>query len=262
MHVLAANEPRLLIDQDSSKAPVQLSRTNPLTIMSHQDLTHSMTGAKGDFLQRAYALDSPAAAHDLYSQWAASYDQDLSDGAYASPLRTVETLLRHLPSASSAQAEKPTLAVLDAGCGTGMVAECLIPSTELTDQTFVVDGVDLTPGMLDVAREKDLYRKLSTADLNEPLLIVDGTYDIVTCVGTLTKGHVGPQVLREFVRVVRPHGGIVIVTVHSEIWEAGGYCREVETLESGGAVDVLASGEFGIIEGQVQGGRMVVLRRK
>ncbi|GIZ37376.1 hypothetical protein CKM354_000082400 [Cercospora kikuchii] len=230
--------------------------------MSHQDLTHSMTGAKGEFLNRAYALDSTSAAHDLYSEWAASYDRDLADGAYASPLRAVEALLRHLPSAATSdQLEKPALAVLDAGCGTGMVAECLVPSTQLTGQSFVVDGVDLTPGMLDVAREKDFYRKLSTADLNEPLLIVDGTYDIVMCVGTLTKGHVGPKVLSEFVRVVKPAGGLVVATVHDEIWESGGYKAEVENLQSAGAVEVRGTDEFGIIEGQSKGGRMVVLRR-
>ncbi|KAF2208153.1 hypothetical protein CERZMDRAFT_49657 [Cercospora zeae-maydis SCOH1-5] len=220
-----------------------------------------MTGTKGEFLQRAYALDSTSAAQDLYSEWAASYDQDLSAGAYASPLRAVEALLRHLPSAvSSEQAER--LTVLDAGCGTGMVADCLIPSTHLTGQSFVVDGVDLTPGMLDVARDKDLYRKLSTADLNEPLLIVDGTYDVVMCVGTLTKGHVGPKVFSELVRVVRPGGGLIVATVHDEIWESGGYKAEVEHLESGGAVKILSTNEFGLIEGQGKGGRMVVLRRE
>ncbi|KAM3421392.1 hypothetical protein BST61_g1788 [Cercospora zeina] len=231
--------------------------------MSHQDLTHSMTGTNGEFLQRAYALDSTSAAHDLYSAWAASYDQDLSAGAYASPIRAAEALLRHLPSAaSSEQAEKSAMTVLDAGCGTGMVAECLIPSTQLTGQNFVIDGVDLTPGMLDVARDKDLYRKLSTADLNEPLLIVDGTYDIVMCVGTLTKGHVGPKVLSELVRVAKPGGGLIVATVHDEIWESGGYKAEVEQLGSGGAVKMLSTNGFGLIEGQSKGGRMVVLRKE
>ena len=229
--------------------------------MSHQDLTHSMTGPQGDYLERAYALNSTAAAQDLYSEWAASYDKDLTDATYASPLKAVQALLAHLPSTSPDPEDRPDLTVLDAGCGTGLVAECLIPSAQLTGQSFVVDGVDLTPGMLDVAREKGVYRKLSTADLNEPLLIVDGTYDIVMCVGTLTKGHVGPGVLREFVRVVRGAGGLVVATVHEEIWESGGYKAIVEQLGESGEVEVLSTDEFGIIEGESKGGRMVVLRR-
>ncbi|KAI5356514.1 Putative S-adenosyl-L-methionine-dependent methyltransferase, Methyltransferase domain 25 [Septoria linicola] len=230
--------------------------------MSHQDLTHSMTGAQGEYLKRAYELNSTAAAHDLYSEWAASYDKDLTSGAYASPLKAVEAYLAHLSSATSTQTDKPALTVLDAGCGTGMVAECLIPSAQLTGQSFIVDGVDLTPGMLDVAREKDIYRKLSTADLNELLMIVDGTYDAVLCVGTLTKGHVGPRVFAEFVRVVKAQSGLVVATVHGEIWESGGYRAEVEGLQSAGDVDVLSTAEFGLIEGQSRGGRMVVLRKK
>ena len=50
--------------------------------------------------------------------------------------------------------------------------------------------------------------------------------------------------------------------MHEEIWESGGYKAILEQLGESGDVEVLSTDEFGIIEGESKGGRMVVLRRK
>lgn len=204
------------------------------------------------YLQRAYALDSgnPSTARNLYNEWAKDYDKDLAKHDYASPQAAVETLLKYWPS--EAQVE-----ILDAGCGTGLVAEELAKAKG--KEGWKMDGVDLTQGMLDVAKGKGLYRNLWTVNLNERIEgVEDGKYDVVLCVGTLTKGHVGPGCLREFVRV----GKVVIATIHDEIFESLGYKKEIERLESEGKVEILWTEQFGIMKGQSSGGRMVVLRRR
>jgi predicted TPR repeat methyltransferase len=230
--------------------------------MPPTDLASTLSPTPAHFLSRAYTLDSPSAATTLYSEWAATYDRDLTSALYASPTAAVRALLQHLPAGAGAST-KP-LDVLDAGCGTGLVGEHFARAMQTSHgRPFFIDGLDLTPSMLQAAAQKGIYRNLDRADLNAFLPLESGSYDIVLCVGTLTKGHVGPNVLSEFVRVARrATGGLIVATVHEDIWESGGYKAEVDRLGGNGVVQILSTAEFGIISGQSSGGRMVVLRKR
>ncbi|CAI6099882.1 unnamed protein product [Clonostachys chloroleuca] len=206
------------------------------------------------YLQRAYALNGDAQAQHFYDEWADAYETDNNGLGYASPRRTVEVILKNV----TGDAHDAKLKVLDAGCGTGLVGACLAQSA-LAGQ-FVLDGLDLSPGMLAAARQKGVYRELEEANLNERIKKPDGSYDLVVCVGTLTVGHVGPGVLREFARVAAPLG-LIVATVHSSIWESKGYKAEIETLRDTGTVQVVSTDEFGLVEEASTGGIMVVLRK-
>ena len=103
---------------------------------------------------------------------------------------------------------------------------------------LIVDGMDLSSGMLALARERGVYRELSTADLTAPIGAPDAGYDAVVCVGTLTRGHLGPEPLAEMARVVRP-GGVVVATVLDALWQAGGFRAFVEGMVERGTVRVL-----------------------
>lgn len=216
------------------------------------DPSTTATGQTNKFLQRAYDLTGATDAEQLYNEWADSYDADLNT-EYASPARTVEAVIKYLDDS------KPNLKILDAGCGTGLVGDELKNSS--LNGKFILDGLDLTPGMLAVARKKGMYQDLETADLTKPINRTDGSYDVVTCVGTLTKGHVGPAVFNEFVRVLAK-GGLVAATVHEEIWESGGYKSVVEGLSKAGQTEILSTEPFGILKTEGQGGIMVVLRKQ
>ncbi|KAF2160354.1 hypothetical protein M409DRAFT_70515 [Zasmidium cellare ATCC 36951] len=209
-------------------------------------------GQSNQFLQRAYDLTGAADAEQLYNEWADSYDFDIVH-EYASPQRAVEAVIKNLDD------NKPNFKILDAGCGTGLVGDEFKKSS--LNGKFTLDGLDLTPGMLAAARKKNIYTDLETADLTKPINRTDGSYDVVTCVGTLTKGHVGPAVLNEFVRVVAK-GGLVVGTVHEDIWESGGFKSVVEGLEKAGQASVVSTDGFGILKGEWSGGIMLVLRKK
>lgn len=188
------------------------------------------------FLSRATAVTADENVAQLYNDWATTYDQDMHDASqdYVAPALAAQAVLRSLtPLQTSIPAET---AILDAGCGTGLVGAAL---AKLGAE--VIDGVDLSQGMLDVARKTGVYRGLSVADLSKRLEDVeDGKYDVVTCVGTLTQGHVGPEALGEFVRVAKK-GGVVVATVRETVWGNQGFESEVQRLVSGGKVELLGA---------------------
>lgn len=216
-------------------------------------MASSQPGEATRLLHRAYDLNGSAANEKFYTEWASSYDTDLENLQYVSPQRSVEAVVENSKS------REQLLKILDAGCGTGLVGECLAQSA--LSGKFTVDGLDLTAGMLETARAKGVYQELEVADLTKPIARSDGSYDVVMCVGTLTKGHVGPSVFKEFVRVAAT-GGLVVTTVHAEIWESGGYKSVVDTLATLAVVDIVSVDEFGIMKDSSQGGRMVILRKK
>ena len=210
-----------------------------------------------DFLQRAYALTDAANAEILYNEWADHYEDDLDKLKYRSPQAAIDALIEHVDKQDMSADDK--LHVLDAGCGTGLDAVCLNRS-KLAGHVLI-DGLDLSAGMLAVAQKHGLYRELEVADLSKGINRKDGYYNIALCVGTLTKGHVGPQLIKELVRVTRP-AGLVVATVHDEIWQSEGYEAEVNRLEEAHLVNVICVSDFGITEGSNHGGKMVVLTRK
>ena len=96
---------------------------------------------------------SPAAyVKALFDQYAGNFDRHLVDVLrYRTPSRLVEALRRHLPPGE--------LDVLDAGCGTGLCGPLLRPLACL------LEGVDLSPHMLDRARDTGLYDGLYCGEM-------------------------------------------------------------------------------------------------
>jgi predicted TPR repeat methyltransferase len=198
------------------------------------------------YLDRAYGLGGPDDARALYDEWAESYDTDLADETqgYVGPEQAADTLVRIAGTGGT---------VLDAGCGTGLVGRALADRG-----VSVVDGVDLSPGMLARAEATGAYRHLAPADLTQPLATPADAYDAVVCVGTLTHGHVGPEVLAEFARVVRP-GGYVVATVLDDIWTSGGYEAEADRLVDAGTAELVSADVTPYRAGAGVAARMLVL---
>ena len=71
------------------------------------------------------------------------------------------------------------LDVLDAGCGTGHVGLLI------RDVANRLDGVDMSPSMLEKAREKKIYDNLYLSDLESFMKDHSNAYNIITCAATL-----------------------------------------------------------------------------
>ncbi|WP_252975728.1 class I SAM-dependent methyltransferase [Janibacter melonis] len=148
-----------------------------------------------DMSETTSGSDEVRAAYDAMAQaYAAAYPT--TEPESAPELAMVDHLVELLG---------PGARVLDAGCGTGRM------SRHLADRGAVVEGVDLSPGMLEQARagHPDLPFSLrSLTDLGGE----DGRHDGVLCWYSLIHLDDTDAVLavREMARVVRP-GGLVLV---------------------------------------------------
>ena len=79
-------------------------------------------------------------------------------------------------------------------------------------------GFDVARASLEVARSAERYDSLETADLQQPLAIANDSVNAVLCVGVMTYLPEVEAVWREFARVARP-GGLVVVTQREDLWE-------------------------------------------
>lgn len=132
-----------------------------------------------------------------YRTWAPSYDQP-GNGLIDVEQPIVRDILDALPIG----------AALDAACGTGR------HSAYLAQRGHQVIGVDNSPDMLAIARERLPHTRFHQADLHD-LPVPDDSVDLVICALALTHlPSLGPA-FAEFVRVLRPGGHLVISDGHS-----------------------------------------------
>lgn len=212
------------------------------------------TSSQQDLLNRVFAAKSTEESRALYDEWAKSYDSDMTLHEFTAPRLVAEAVARGL-KLNHISPSKPLqgLRIIDAGCGTGLVG---IELSKLGATDIL--GLDISEGMLAVAKNTAVYLELETADLTRPLNAEDGKYDALTCCGTFTHGHLGPQPLAEFVRIVKA-GGVVVATVLDSHWEEKGFEAEVERLVKAEKVEVVENDSHAYRK-DAGGGRVLVLR--
>jgi predicted TPR repeat methyltransferase len=149
----------------------------------------------------------PARASNGYVQqtfdrFAATFESRLEGLSYRAPVLVLAALDR-AGTVPSRQHE-----VLDAGCGTGLCAPLVAPfARRLT-------GVDLSAGMLAIAREKGLYDELVQAEVTDFLCGRDDAFDLILSADTLVYfGDLAP-VLTAAAGALRPGGQLVFTLEH------------------------------------------------
>lgn len=174
-------------------------------------------------LADAYAVKTPDDNRALYRDWASSYDDDfIGPRGYVYHLGVADLFVQAEPDLAAP--------VLDVGCGTGIVG------VALRDRGVqIVDGIDLSPEMLDQAATKGAYRNLVEADVTQPLAFDDAAFGGVTSVGTFTHGHLGPEPLHELVRIVRP-GGILAIGINAEHYQEHGFAEVLTEMLTSGVI--------------------------
>ena len=120
---------------------------------------------------------SDAQLQTLYQHRAAHWDQNTASAQSYRGHELVGKLFGTLAPAWP-------LAVLDAGCGTGLVGQYLL--TTMGNAAFSkIDGIDLSAAMLEHAAAKGIYTHLHHGDLVSFMLNADHSYDAIISAATL-----------------------------------------------------------------------------
>jgi len=147
-------------------------------------------------VSKSYLAESVEEQQEAYDSWAEQYEADLCAMGYRIPSMIAAAFVRYVPLDTSP--------VLDAGCGGGIQAE---PLAMLGYGSIV--GIDLSEGMLNIARSKNLYSELKQATLGEALDFPDNHFGAIISSGTITPKHAPPHSFEELIRVAKPNAPIV-----------------------------------------------------
>jgi len=152
-------------------------------------------------------VNVPARASDgfvekTFDSFAASFDSKLAKLLYRAPELVTAMLTESEPEVTK------HLDVLDAGCGTGLCGPLIAPYARR------LVGVDLSVGMLNQARARNVYDDLFKVELTAYLRDFTGAFDAIVSADTLC--YFGPlqDVVAAAAKALRP-GGRLIFTVEA-----------------------------------------------
>lgn len=145
---------------------------------------------------------TPAADYDSFAAaYSASNENNLFNAYYERP-----EMIRLAGDVAG-------LDVLDAGCGSGLLMDAL------RAMDAVVSGFDLSPAMVELARQR-LGRDadLRVADLVAPLPYRDDAFDLVVASLSLHYVEDWVSVLAELRRVLKPGGRLIVSIIHPTVY--------------------------------------------
>lgn len=146
---------------------------------------------------------TPEEAEAEYDKICFDYDKTMQSKNYQSPKDTAKVLADFVP-------QKDT-AILDAGCGTGMIGLALYAKgfSNLT-------GFDISSNSLKVAEAKNVYKKTVQQNILEKLSFEDNEFGALVCIGVFSRFDDATilKIINEFSRVVASNG--IIVFSHRE----------------------------------------------
>ena len=172
-------------------------------------------------LDQYYATRSAKDQREAYDAWATSYERDLCAMGYRIPAVIAALFARYVPA--------DTGPILDAGCGGGIQSEALAHLGY-----GPITGIDLSPGMLHVARAKGVYADLKEQTLGERLDFPDNHFGAVITAGTITPGHAPARTFDELIRVARP-GARILFSLRSDAEQLPEYPAALARLTKAGA---------------------------
>ena len=122
---------------------------------------------------KAAPRSDPGYVRHLFDQFSADYDDRMiGQLGYAAPQILMNLAAMVMPDAGK-------LAILDLGCGTGLAGLAFKPLAAW------LDGVDLSPAMIEKARARHIYDNLEVGDLETALGVSGPAYDLILAADTL-----------------------------------------------------------------------------
>src|ERR1700733_798389 len=134
-----------------------------------------------------------------YDPWI-EYDRQLCRIGYRGP-RIISHFLKKFISSKSR--------ILDVGCGTGLGGDALLNAVG----RCTIVGTDLSQGMLDQAKKKNIYAQLIKANLRNPLPFRNKSFDAVVCIGVFEHFKTIKKELMELARVSKRYVAFYVLVV-------------------------------------------------
>ena len=166
-----------------------------------------------------------------YDDVAQKYDDIYLNAGYYDHIKCCELASKLVPNPST----RPSLAVFDMGCGTGLVGE------EMQKVGFEnIVGCDASKGMLDIAAKKNegkAYKEVIELFLGRPESFPENLknrFDIITASGILAQGHLDTTVFEEMIMSSKGTGSIVIFTTRQMYLTDYGYQAKIDELAAAG----------------------------
>ena len=164
---------------------------------------------------------------ELYSEFADEYEEFFSSINTKAQENLAREWRKYHPNVENTT---PSFKLFDAGCGTGLAAYEIL---KLLDHNNVeMYGGDLTPNMLEKAKQKSIYCDLRIVNLQEELPYEPEFFDTVVSSMAFTLGHCGPECLPNIVRVLKKNCYFV-TTVRKDFYEQTGHEWKLQIKECG-----------------------------
>jgi ubiquinone/menaquinone biosynthesis C-methylase UbiE len=161
-----------------------------------------MTTLHNPQIEKVYGASTLQQSRAAYDEWAQTYDADMFAYGYRAALVAATIWARFVKPEGGP--------ILDAGCGTGLQAEPL----KLAGYG-PISGIDQSGGMLEIARQKNIYAELHQMALGERLSFDDNSFADVLSIGTITPGHAPPNSFDELIRVTG-QGGLLVFSLRAD----------------------------------------------
>ena len=180
---------------------------------------------RSEWLERVYSARNNQELAKCYDNWAENYDQDVLSFGYKIPAIMTGLIGRYITPENRK--------IMDAGVGTGILGETLV----LMGYNNII-GIDISEGMMEIARTKGVHLNLHKMTLGQNLDFADNTFTDSIAMGVFTLGHAPPESLDELIRITES-GGYVIFSVRNDVYLNQGFKEKQVTLEKKGKWQLL-----------------------
>ena len=183
-----------------------------------------------------------------YDDWADSYDKELlEEYGYCAHEIGAKALAETKISFDSP--------ILDVGCGTGLAG------LELSRFGYTkIDGLDVSAGMLERARNQGTYRQLFQKRIGVDNLSELPSYKGILCVGSFGLGHMEQEDIIRLIDLAAANASIVIF-MNAEPFHAQNYEATIERLSLDGLWRVEAIEDHNYMSELERPGKLIVGRR-
>lgn len=160
----------------------------------------------------------PEYAKEFFDAFSPDFDETLSILGYQGPFLAAKTL-----DDAKITAEEDW-SVLDAGCGTGLLAPSLLPYVGLSGRLV---GVDISQRMLDRAREKAQYDLLESADILTYMHAHSKSFDLLASMDVLSYFADLSPVFQAYAKTLKEDGYALFCTLKDREAETDTYALQL-----------------------------------